>query len=304
MIINQTYSGGGIELSLVISVASGSVVTAIKGGKSVTGVSVDGVCVLTVPEAGTWTVSATLGGKTTPAQTVTVKSQWEAALEYGTPLGELAVGSSVFTNVNGARTEFLVVQQGKPSDIYDDSCNGTWLLMKDCYGSRVWHSSNVNDYENSAIYSYLNGEFLALFDANIQKAIKQVKLPYRAGSGYGKTVTSGANGLSAKIFLLSSTEVNLVPGYEPTNEGACLSYFSGTTQNESDTKRVAYLNGSAADWWLRSPYCDSSGGSQFALLVKSDGYRNYRFCSYSFGIRPALVLPSTLLVSDDGTISA
>lgn len=304
MIINQTYSGGGIELSLVISVASGSVVTATKGGKSVTGVSVDGVCVLTVPEAGTWTVSATLGGKTTPAQTVTVKSQWEAALEYGTPLGELAVGSSVFTNVNGARTEFLVVQQGKPSSIYDDSCNGVWLLMKDVYEERQWHSSNVNDYANSTIHSDLNSTFLAMFDSNIQKAIKQVKLPYRAGSGYGKTVTSGANGLSAKIFLLSSTEVNLVPGYEPTNEGACLSYFSGTTQNESDTKRVAYLNGSAADWWLRSPYCDSSGGSQFALLVKSDGYRNYRFCSYSFGIRPALVLPSTLLVSDDGTISA
>lgn len=284
--------------------ASGSVVTATKGGKSVTGTAVDGVCVLTVPEAGTWTVSATLGGKTTPAQTVTVKSQWEAALEYGTPLGELAVGSSVFTNVNGARTEFLVVQQGKPSSIYDDSCNGVWLLMKDVYEERQWHSSNVNDYANSTIHSYLNSTFLAMFDSNIQKAIKQVKLPYRAGSGYGKTVTSGANGLSAKIFLLSSTEVNLVPGYEPTNEGACLSYFSGTTQNESDTKRVAYLNGSAADWWLRSPYCDSSGGSQFALLVKSDGYRNYRFCSYSFGIRPALVLPSTLLVSDDGTISA
>ena len=279
-------------------------VTATKGGKSVTGTAVDGVCVLTVPEAGTWTVSATLGGKTTPAQTVTVKSQWEAALEYGTPLGELAVGSSVFTNVNGARTEFLVVQQGKPSSIYDDSCNGVWLLMKDVYEERQWHSSNVNDYANSTIHSYLNSTFLAMFDSNIQKAIKQVKLPYRAGSGYGKTVTSGANGLSAKIFLLSSTEVNLVPGYEPTNEGACLSYFSGTTQNESDTKRVAYLNGSAADWWLRSPYCDSSGGSQFALLVKSDGYRNYRFCSYSFGIRPALVLPSTLLVSDDGTISA
>lgn len=283
---------------------SGSVVTATKGGKSVTGTAVDGVCVLTVPEAGTWTVSATLGGKNTPAQTVTVKSQWEAALEYGTPLGELAVGSSVFTNVNGARTEFLVVQQGKPSDIYDDRCNGTWLLMKDVYENRQWHSSYVNDYANSTIHSYLNSTFLAMFDSNIQKAIKQVKLPYRAGSGYEKTVTSGASGLSAKIFLLSSTEVNLVHGYEPTNEGACLSYFSGTAQNGNDTKRVAYLNGSAADWWLRSPYCNSSYGSQSALLVVSGGFWGGNYCSFSRGIRPALVLPSTLLVSDDGTISA
>ena len=100
--------------------------------------------------------------------------------------------------------------------------------MKDIYENRKWNSSNVNDYANSTIHSYLNSTFFAMFDSNIQKAIKQVKLPYRAGSGYGKTVTSGANGLSAKIFLLSSTEVNLVHGYEPTNEGACLSYFSGT----------------------------------------------------------------------------
>lgn len=300
MIINQTYRGG-IELSLVISVASGSVVTATKGGKSVTGTAVDGVCVLTVPEAGTWTVSATLGGKTTPAQTVTVKSQWEAALEYGTPLGELAVGSSVFTNVNGARTEFLVVQQGKPSSIYDDSCNGTWLLMKDCYGFRVWHSSKVNDYENSAIYSYLNGEFLALFDANIRNAIKQVKIPYRAGSGYDRIVTSGASGLSAKIFQLSSTEVNQVHDSTPTDEGACLSYFSGTSQNGSDTKRVAYQGGYAAKWWLRSPGCISFYDAQAALYVDTDGSWGSDSCTKEHAIRPALVLPSALMLSDADT---
>lgn len=137
-----------------------------------------------------------------------------------------------------------------------------------------------------------------MFDSNIQNAIKQVKLPYRAGSGYGKTVTSGANGLSAKIFLLSSTEVNLVHGYEPTNEGACLSYFSGTTQNDTDTKRVAYLNGSATKWWLRSPYCNSSYDQRFAIGVDADGDWFGSICSNSYGIRPALILPSTLVISN------
>lgn len=175
--------------------------------------------------------------------------------------------------------------------------------MKDIYENRAWHSSNVNDYANSTIHSYLNSTFLAMFDSNIQNAIKQVKLPYRAGSGYGKTVTSGANGLSAKIFLLSSTEVNLVHGYEPTNEGACLSYFSGTAQNGSDTKRVAYLSGSATNWWLRSPYCNSYSGSQDALFVGSNGGWSGSFCSSSRGIRPALVLPSALVVDENGVIS-
>ena len=217
-------------------------------------------------------------------------------------LSTKAVGSKVQLKVNGTARNFIVVHQGKPSSIYDASCDGTWLLMEDLYESRQWHSSNVNDYAASTIHSYLNSTFLGLLSADIQKVVKQVKLPYRAGSGYGKTVTSGANGLSAKIFLLSSTEVNLVHGYEPTNEGACLSYFSGTAQNGSDTKRVAKLNGSATYWWLRSPYCGSYYGSTRALYVNSSGDWVSNYCSNSYGIRPALVLPSSLLVSDDGSV--
>ena len=40
--------------------------------------------------------------------------------------------------------------------LYDASCDGTWLLMKDCYEAKRWHSSNVNDYANSEINSYLD----------------------------------------------------------------------------------------------------------------------------------------------------
>ena len=210
----------------------------------------------------------------------------------GTPAGDLAVGDIVSLNVNGTPTAFIVVHQGKPGSMYDESCEGTWLLMQDCYESRQWNSSNVNDYENSTIDNYLNTTFLNLFESNIRDAIKQVKIPYRKGAGYGKTVTSGSSGLSTKIFLLSSTEVNLVHGYEPTNEGACLSYFSGTAQNGADNKRVAKLNGSATSWWLRSPYCDSSDGATYALVVHDDGDWSVSYCSYSHGIRPALVLPS------------
>lgn len=215
-------------------------------------------------------------------------------------LSSKAIGSTIKLKVNGSAKDFIVVHQGKPSSVYDDSCNGTWLLMKDIYESRQWHSSNTNDYANSTIHSYLNSTFLAVFDSNIQKAIKQVKLPYRKGSGTSTTVTSGSNGLSAKIFLLSATETSFSFSYMPSGEGAELAYFKGCADNSSDSKRVAYLNGSAAYWWLRSPYCSDFGG---ALCVYSVGGWDYYGCSYSCGIRPALILPSTLLVSDDGTVS-
>lgn len=215
-------------------------------------------------------------------------------------LSSKAIGSTIKLKVNGSAKDFIVVHQGKPSSVYDDSCNGTWLLMKDIYENRQWHSSNTNDYANSTIHSYLNSTFLNLFESNIKNAIKQVKLPYRKGSGTSTTVTSGSNGLSAKIFLLSATETSFSFSSMPSGEGAELAYFKGCADNSSDSKRVAYLNGSATGWWLRSPLCSNFRG---ALCVDSNGDCGDYYCSRSFGIRPALILPSTLLVSDDGTVS-
>ena len=172
--------------------------------------------------------------------------------------------------------------------------------MEDIYETRQWHSSNVNDYANSTIHSYLNSTFLNLIDANIRAQIKQAKIPYRPGSGTSQSVNSGANGLSAKIFLLSDREV----GYTQSNvnqyivnDGAKLSYFQ---DGNGTTEKIAKLNGSAADWWLRSPLTYDSTG---AWRVGSDGYASSYSCALAYGVRPALILPSTLLVSDDGSVN-
>lgn len=217
-------------------------------------------------------------------------------------LSTKAVGSTVKLKVNGTAKEFIVVHQGKPSSLYDNSCDGTWLLMKDIYENRQWHSSNVNNLENSTIHSYLNGTFLNLFESNIRDAIKQVKLPYRKNGGSGGSDQSGANGLLCKIFLLSGYEIGFTTSdnsYFPV-DGAKLSYFEAGTGSSALNKRIAYLNGSAAGWWLRSP--DSSRTSYVWLVYSNGGYGSGG-ASYSYGFRPALILPSTLLVSDDGTVS-
>ena len=217
-------------------------------------------------------------------------------------LSTKAVGSTVKLKVNGTAKEFIVVHQGKPSSLYDDSCNGTWLLMKDIYENRVWQSGNINKYESSDIHTYLNNTFLNLFESNIRDAIKQVKLPYRKNGGSGGSDQSGANGLLCKIFLLSGYEIGFTTSdnsYFPV-DGAKLSYFEAGTGSSALNKRIAYLNGSAAFWWLRSPYTDGTG---VVWYVYSNGYCSGRSASNSYGIRPALILPSTLLVSDDGTVS-
>lgn len=215
-------------------------------------------------------------------------------------LSTKAVGSTVKLTVNGKAREFIVVHQGKPSSVYDESCNGTWLLMKDIYENRVWQSGNINKYESSDIHSYLNNTFLKLFDSNIQGAIKQVKLPYRKNGGSGGTTQQGANGLPCKIFLLSAPEVHYEHSYIDSGEGAVLSYFASCVTNNADPKRVAYLNGAAALWWLRSP---RTLNTNYVWHVYANGNYSSSSASNSLGLRPALVLPSTLLVSDDGTVS-
>lgn len=203
-------------------------------------------------------------------------------------LSTKAVGSIVKIKVNGAAKDFIIVHQGLPSSAYDASCNGVWVVMKDIYTTMKWDGSN-NDYLNSDMTAYLNGTFISLIDADIRNAIKQVKIPYTNNG-----VQSGANGLSTKVFLLSGTEVGFSGVSYMNTEGAKLSYF------DSASKRVAYNGSSAAEWWLRSPRT-GDGGSVWG--VNSDGSGGVNWCGYSCGVRPAFVLPSSLVVSDDGTVS-
>ena len=68
-------------------------------------------------------------------------------------LGSVAVGSIIKLNESGSPVEYLVVQQGKPGSMYDDSCDGTWLLRKDIAEKRAWNSLNNNVLEDSSLRS-------------------------------------------------------------------------------------------------------------------------------------------------------
>ena len=219
-------------------------------------------------------------------------------------LGTKAVGSIVKIKVNGAAKDFIIVHQGLPSSAYDDSCTGTWLLMKDSYNYMKWNATEENNYASSDINSWLNGTFYNLIDADIRAVIKQVKIPYHGSSYYGGTLHTGANGLNTKVFLLSGIEVgwtNRTNEYFP-NDGAKLSYFLAGTGTNENKKRVAYRNGSAQDWYLRSRRIINTSSNN-VWKVADDGSYDYDNCVNSNDIRPAFILPSTLVVSDDGTVS-
>lgn len=220
-------------------------------------------------------------------------------------IGTLPVGSSVFMNVSGVRTEFIVVQQGKPSSTYDDSCNGTWLLMKDIYEKRVFDSNYDNDFPNTDIGLYLNSTFINKLDLNVKNAIKTVKIPLVDSWGTDMKGT-------VRVFLLSADEVyasyeeiyddddNL---YQPaTDYGSILNYFKGSGLY---SKRIAYFNGTADSWWLRTYYRRYTWASaDDVCFINNIGKNEYGYSrDPKRGVRPAFVLPSETLVDGDFNIT-
>ena len=201
----------------------------------------------------------------------------------------------MFCNVNGVKTEFIVVNQGKPSDMYDDSCNGSWLLMKSCYDRHAWDNNNVNNYKTSLIPSYLNDTFLNLLD--IKNVVRQVKIPYVNGTG-GSPVASGVDGLLSKVFLLSGREIGLGGLRYMPSDGSKLDYFDSTTG--TDSKRVAYLtDGTSVGWWTRSPYTDHTITT---WLVNAYGQGENSYTVNPGGVRPSFILPFDTQVDFQGNI--
>ena len=201
-----------------------------------------------------------------------------------TTLGNKSVGSIVKLKENGVLVDFYVAKHD-----YENGLNGsgrTLVVRKDCYDTRQWHTSNVNAYATSAIDTWLNSTYKNLLDADIRGVIGTTKIKYTPGNG---NTTVGT--LERAIFLLSVTELGKSASYANT-EGTALSIASSL--------QIAYLNGSAVVQWTRSPNTNSTNG---AYCLSTSGNVGGSGCNYTHGSRPAFTLPSTLSVSDDGSVS-
>ena len=201
-----------------------------------------------------------------------------------TTLGNKAVGSIIQLKENGKLVSFYVAKHN-----YENSLNGmgrTLVVRKDCYDTRQWHSSNVNAYASSAIDSWLNSTYKNLLDADIRGVIGTTKIKYTPGNGNNTVGT-----LERAIFLLSATELN---------RSASWFNVEGTALEIASSLQIAYMNGSAVVQWTRSP---GTVDADYAVCLDTIGNVSYSSCTNTYGSRPAFTLPSTLSVSDDGTVS-
>lgn len=159
--------------------------------------------------------------------------------------------------------------------------------------ANVW--SNYNEYDDEA-------GFLTGFSAQMLAAILNTTLTVAKASVDG----GGSETVTDRVFLLSKAEVGL--GAENgVSEGSTLAMFSdnASRQCRPTAQAVAnseYTSGSLSAsqpwwYWLRSPYASNSDGVR---SVYSDGALSYYHGAYGGdgGVRPALNLSSSILVSD------
>ena len=218
-------------------------------------------------------------------------------------LGHKELGDTIKINENGVACEYTIINIGKPSDLYDDSCNGVWLLKKYPIVSPLtptmnWDTSD-NDYANSDIKDYLNNQFLDALDESLRTIIKTVKIPYKKGTGNSNdTVQTGINGLQTKIFLLSKNEVSQNQLTVAPYDGDTLQYFYSTEiaklQLWTDN-----IHSTARNYWLRT--CETTSTS-ISYYINSNGNITTQSVTTGAYIRPAFIIPAYMVVDIDNNL--
>lgn len=200
-----------------------------------------------------------------------------------TTLGNKSTGSIIKLKENGTLVDFYVAKHD-----YESGLNGagrTLVVRKDCYDNRVWDNGNVNAYASSDLDSWFNSTYKNMLDADIRSLIGTTKIRYTPGNGNWTVGT-----LERAVFALSATEL-----------GQSASWFNveGSALPIASTLQVAHLNGSTNTQWTRSP---DTNNTILAVFLGVNGNVNYIGCDFTRGSRPAFTLPSSLYVSDDGSV--
>lgn len=220
----------------------------------------------------------------------------------GITLASMDIGSTVKIMENGEPVDFLIVHKGNPDpEMYDESCDGVWLLRKIVLSKLAWDSQQKDEvsYSQSEIHSILNNTFLNTIEKKTRAAIKTVKIPYDTVRTKGKLEQQiGEDGLICKTFLLSKDEI----GRSQYWLNGTLAYFNDSGCNHPQERRIAYDDLSKPQyWWTRSlneyqvdgVYCVTSTGSDTQLSRK-----------VSYAIRPAFILPYNVTVDSNGFVVA
>ena len=293
--ITDTYmvSLSFFSATITVTVDSGASVALQKDGATIQTKTSTGTVVFTVTETGTYTIVATKNGQITSGSVDVVSgttsytvalsflkdnfadNDWSdiiAACHSGSVPSTWVVGNSKAMTINGASYQVDII--GKNHDTY--ATGGTAPLtfgMHDCYAyTKAMNSSDTNSggWKNSAMRTTHLPAILALMPKEVQNGIREVSKKASVGGASSKIET-----VSDKLFLLSEVEIFGSTRYSAAGEGTQYDYY------KAGNSKVKKRNGSAANWWERSPNANNSTGF---CRVYSNGYVNAYDASFAAGV--------------------
>ena len=203
----------GIALRLIVTVSAGATVTATNGSKTIRGTSDStGVCMLTVPEAGTWSVSATLDGKTSDTKAVTITDSYAVSLTFFSATITVIVdsGATVSLQKDGATIQ---TKTSTGTVVFTVTETGAYTIVATKNGQTT--SDSVNVVSSTTSYSLTLSFISSTLNNNEWSVIKSVS---DAGQGENywsigdrKAVT--LNGTVGKLSLSNYTTYAFIIGF-------------------------------------------------------------------------------------------
>jgi hypothetical protein len=249
----------GTELQIIATVESGATVTATKGSLSVSGTSVNGTCTLTVPEPGTWSVSATLGGQTSDTKTVSITDTYMVSLTFFSATITVTVdsGASVSLQKDGTTIQ---TKTSTGTVVFTVTETGTYTIVATKNGQTT--SDSVNVVSSTTSYSLTLYFVSSTLNDNEWSVIKSVS---DAGQGENywsigdrKEVT--LNGTVGHLSLSNYTTYAFIIGFNHNQE------LEGTNRIHFQFAKTALSGGTDVC------FCDSEYGPDSGWSDPGAGY--------------------------------
>ena len=266
-------------------------VTMTKGSTVLTAQVSNGEAVLYPAELGDWTVQYTFDGEQ-KSRTYTLEvigivyvypfvigddlndTSWadiNICARLGMAQQFFKVGDTKTVNIGGTNYDVQIIGFD-----HDDLTSGgkapITFQMVDCLNTTYnMNSSNTNvgGWGSSAMRGRMS-TFLSQMPSDLQAVIKTVNKKTSAGNQSTSISTT-----SDTLFLLSEVEIFGTTTYSVAGEGSQYEWY------QAGNTKIKNVNGSANDWWERSPY---SGGAPHFCYVGRSGAADYNGAGSTHGV--------------------
>ena len=232
----------GPELQIIVNVTSGATVTATKGSLSVSGTSVNGTCTLVVPEAGTWSVKATLNGQISGTKSVSFVDIYDVELTFFSATITVTVdsGASVTLKKDGATIDTKTSTGTVVFTVYE---TGSYIVEATKNGQTT--SGSVNVVSGTTSYAvtlnFLKDKFADNDWTSIIAACHSGSVPSTWVVGNSKTMT--INGESYQIDIIGKNhDTYTAGGKAPLTFQMHDCYGETKNMNSSNTNRGGWTS--------------------------------------------------------------